>query len=479
MTTHSSNHSIFARIVAGIAVRAAGVLHALRPAVMVAAVAAASLLPDTGAAQSIQRGNIRKVKGGILQTRVKADSTAAESAIRIPADSILKLLPEGALPAQLDAEALRSLPADSLLRMLPDSLRAMLPAIGAAQPAIEAAADSLAVYLPDSLRTGLIVSDNPPTTGAGDEDAIEEGDGKERRREKVRRRDLQPRDSLREEKVRQPLFSDSASLSRVCWMGAVMPGYGQIYNKQYWKLPILYTTLGASIGVAIQQGSLYRPLKRQYDALTAQSMSRTEELNALQRRMIRANTARQIMWGTAAASYIYFLGDAAVNYATNDVSDVKKATTLSLICPGAGQIYNKSYWKVPIVIGGLASMAYVIDWNNRGFQRFKTAYDLRADFEKNPGKYPDGVSHDEFGGRYSATYLKNLRDAYRRNRDLSIILTIAVYAFQAIDAHVDAHLKDFDVSDDLTVSLEPMFDTTYTQVSGTQPTFGFNLNIRF
>ena len=134
---------------------------------------------------------------------------------------------------------------------------------------------------------------------------------------------------------------------------------------------------------------------------------------------------------------------------------------------------------MPIVIGGLASMAYVIDWNNRGFQRFKTAYNLRSDFEQNPGKYPDGVSHDEFGGRYSASYLKNLRDAYRRNRDLSILLTIAVYAFQAIDAHVDAHLKDFDVSDDLTVSLEPMFDTTYTQISGTQPAFGFNLNIRF
>ena len=142
-------------------------------------------------------------------------------------------------------------------------------------------------------------------------------------------------------------------------------------------------------------------------------------------------------------------------------------------------IYNKSYWKVPIVIGGMASMVYVIDWNNRGFQRFKKAYALRADFDANPGNYPDGVSHDEFKGRYSATYLKNLRDAYRRNRDLSIILTAAVYAFQAIDAHVDAHLKDFDVSDDLTVDLQPMFDYQYSHVNGTYPVFGFNLNITF
>ena len=167
------------------------------------------------------------------------------------------------------------------------------------------------------------------------------------------------------ERIRQPLFSDSSSLAKVCWTSAVLPGYGQIYNKQYWKLPLLYSTLGTSIGMAIHEGNEYRPLKRRYDELTAESMSRTEELNLLQRRMIRTNTKRQIFWMTAAASYIYFLGDAAVNYSTNEVSSVKKATTLSIICPGAGQIYNKSYWKVPIVIGGMASMVYVIDWNNQ------------------------------------------------------------------------------------------------------------------
>ena len=274
-------------------------------------------------------------------------------------------------------------------------------------------------------------------------------------------------------------MSDSMSLSKVCWISTVVPGYGQIYNKQYWKLPILYGLVGTGLGLYIHENKTYKPLKRQFESYTDVNLSRTPELDALQSKMIRSNTRRQVYLGITIASYIYFIGDAAVSYSTNDVSSVKKATTLACIFPGAGQIYNKSYWKVPFVIGGFASMIYCIDWNNRGFQRFKTAYNLRSDFEQNPGKYPDGVSHDEFGGRYSASYLKNLRDAYRRNRDLSILLTIAVYAFQAIDAHVDAHLKDFDVSDDLTVSLEPMFDTTYTQISGTQPAFGFNLNIRF
>lgn len=278
---------------------------------------------------------------------------------------------------------------------------------------------------------------------------------------------------------REPWFSDSMSLSRVCLTGAVLPGFGQIYNKQYWKLPILYSTVGASLGLAIHQNSVYKPLKRQYDEMLLSGMSRTEELNALQSKMISSNTKRQLLWGAAIASYIYFLGDAAVKYSTNDVSDVKKATTLSFICPGAGQVYNKSYWKVPIVIGGMVSMAYVIDWNTRGFKRYRDAYKLRADFDANPGKYPDGVSKDEFQGRYPASYLKNLRDAYRRNRDLSIILTAAVYAFQIMDAHVDAHLKDFDVSDDLTVRVEPMFDYQYLPMYGANPVYGLNLNFSF
>lgn len=278
---------------------------------------------------------------------------------------------------------------------------------------------------------------------------------------------------------REPWFSDSMSLSKVCLTSMVLPGYGQIYNKQYWKLPILYGTLGGSIGLAIHQGSKYKPLKREYDAMLLEGMSRTEEMNLLQRRMVRTNTTRQLLWGAAAVSYIYFLGDAAIKYSTNEVSDVKKATTLSLICPGAGQVYNESYWKVPIVVGGMASMVYVFDWNNRGFKRFKTAHALRADFDEHPENYPDGVSKDEFRGRYSTTFLKNLRDSYRRNRDLSIILTAAVYAFQAVDAHVDAHLKDFDVSDDLTVKLEPMFDYQYSYVAGGNPIFGVNLNLTF
>lgn len=285
--------------------------------------------------------------------------------------------------------------------------------------------------------------------------------------------------------VRKHLFkkgwfmSDSMSLSKVCWLSTVIPGYGQIYNKQYWKLPVLYGTVGAGLALFLHENKTYKPLRRQYDAYTNVSLTRTPELDALQTRMIRSNTRRQIYLGLTVASYIYFIGDAAVNYSTNEVSSVKKATTLACIFPGAGQIYNKSYWKVPFVVGGFASMIYCIDWNNRGYQRFKKAYALLADYEKNPDKYPDGPT-DEFHGNYSADYIRNLRNNYRRNRDLCIIITGALYVLQIVDAHVDAHLKDYDISDDLTMNLEPMVDYTYVPtLKGNRPVFGFNMSIKF
>lgn len=292
--------------------------------------------------------------------------------------------------------------------------------------------------------------------------------------------DAAPVDTVRKQLFRKGWFmSDSMSLSKVCWVSTVLPGYGQVYNKQYWKLPLLYGTVGTGLALFIHENRQFKPLKRQYDAYTDVSLVRTPELNALQERMIRSNTRRQLYLGLTLASYIYFLGDVAVNYSTNEVSNVKKATTLACIFPGAGQIYNKSYWKVPFVVGGFASMIYCIDWNNRGYQRFKKAYNLLADYEANPGNYPDGPT-DEFHGRYSAEFIRNLRNNYRRNRDLCIIISGALYVLQIIDAHVDAHLKDYDISDDLSMNLEPLVDYPYIPtLGGNRPVFGFNMSLNF
>lgn len=280
---------------------------------------------------------------------------------------------------------------------------------------------------------------------------------------------------------RKPFISDSMSLSKVCWLSLPLPGFGQIYNKQYWKLGVLYPVVGASIGMFVHENKQFKPIKAQYNQyLIDHGYMRTPELDEIQTKLIKHNTRQQIYAGIAIASYLYFIGDAAINYTTNEVSRIKKATTLSTIFPGAGQIFNKSYWRVPIVWGGIASTIYTIDWNNRGYQRFKTAYSLVIDYEKlSPDerleKYPNGAP-DEFRGAYSSTFLKNLKDSYRRNRDLCIILTAGVYLLNILDAHVDAHLQDYDISDDLSMNIEPYFD--YTTVN-TQPVYGLNMSLKF
>lgn len=328
------------------------------------------------------------------------------------------------------------------------------------------------MQLPDSLRKSLFagVQDSLRRDSLALDSLAKDTTLTERQRKRLERREN-----------RTPFFSDSMSLRRVTMTSVVLPGFGQIYNKQYWKLPILYTTVGTSLGMCLWSNSKYKPLKAEFDKMTDQSLLRTPELNALQRQMIKYNTMKQVFMVSTIASYIYFLGDAVVKYSTSDVSPVSKATTLAMVCPGAGQIYNKSYWRVPIVVGGFATTIYCIDWNNRGYQRFKKAYRLKADYDANPGLYPDG-SLDEFGGRYSTSFLKNLRNSYRRNRDLCIILTAGLYILQIVDAHVDAHLRDYDISKDLSVSLTPAVGYSYNRMSpytGGGTTVGMNLSLTF
>ena len=249
------------------------------------------------------------------------------------------------------------------------------------------------------------------------------------------------------------IFRDTIPLSRMTAISLVAPGFSQLYNKQAWKIPILYGVTGGLTAMGFYQNNKYKAAKNEYNALVDRQATQ-EELDPAQCKMIRYNTARTLFFVGAVASYLYFLGDGVLNY-NGPENSVKKATTLSTICPGAGQLYNKSYWKVPIVVGAFATMGYVIDWNARGYKRYRTAYNQVVNGQP-----------DEFEGRYSADYLKNMKDNFRRNRDLCIILTGALYLLNIVDAHVDAHLKDYDISDDLSVRLEPAVFQNYASRNG-------------
>lgn len=268
-------------------------------------------------------------------------------------------------------------------------------------------------------------------------------------------------------------FKDSVPISRLTAISFAVPGYSQLYNGQYIKIPILYGTVGTSAFFWAQQQKLYTKAKKEYDDIIyTVGSNRTEELDAIQSTMIKRNTTRQLLMFATIGSYIYFIGDGVVNY-PGATTAVKKATTLSVVCPGAGQIYNGSYWKAPIVMGAFATMAMTIDWNNRGYQRFRLAADLAAASEKN------GTERiDEFP-TYSSDFLLKIKKSYRRNRDLCIILTGAVYLLNVIDAHVDAHMKDYDISDDLAFNFQPVLMNTGTMTKGTRNTFGMQFSVKF
>lgn len=128
------------------------------------------------------------------------------------------------------------------------------------------------------------------------------------------------------------------------------------------------------------------------------------------------------------------------------VHNPKKATLYSAILPGLGQAYNEKYWKIPVIYAGLATTGYFMYVNNVEYKRYKDAYKIRMDDDPN--------SIDEFDGKYNDQSLKNIRDYYRRNFELMIVASVAIYALNIIDATVDGHLKDFEVNDDISLRFD-------------------------
>ena len=164
-----------------------------------------------------------------------------------------------------------------------------------------------------------------------------------------------------------------------------------------------------------------------------------------------------------------------------------KAVIYSAIFPGLGQIYNKKYWKLPIIYGGFIGLSYAVSWNGRYYNDYSDAYkaimkeDPRAPENFNvwgsfiPGVTdPQSVSNAQI--RTWQNSFKRNRDSYRRYRDLSIIGMVALYALCMVDAYVDANLFDFDISPDLSLKVEP---TTINNDRLINKSYGVQCSIKF
>lgn len=288
-------------------------------------------------------------------------------------------------------------------------------------------------------------------------------------------------DTAQVKKHRFRITQDTLRAGRVTLFSALAPGFGQIYNRQAWKLPIVYGGIGGFLTGGFIYSSKHKDYKAEYQR-TLDLRLPPEVQRVARNKMRRANSTKTLMFGMAGATYLYSIADAVFKY-RGPVDPVRKATTLAAIFPGMGFVYTKTYWRLPIYYGGYIALATVIDYNNRSYQRYKTAYDLATD--GNP------ATVDEFGGRYSPELLAKVRKDYRRDRDLAIIGMAAAYVLSIVDTYVIANLKNWDVDEDLsanTLRIEPSVQDNRMQVgnerrlaspSAPATTYGLALRWRF
>lgn len=137
--------------------------------------------------------------------------------------------------------------------------------------------------------------------------------------------------------------------------------------------------------------------------------------------------------------------------------DPNKSLWLGLTFPGAGQIYNRKYWKLPIIYGGAMGVAYAVSYYGGHYNDYMKGYRDYLDSDPNTNYHleliPQGYPESSAGN-----YVKNRVNSYRRYRDIFIVVGVAVYALSVIDAYVDAQLADFDISTDLSMKVRPKLD---------------------
>lgn len=194
----------------------------------------------------------------------------------------------------------------------------------------------------------------------------------------------------------------------------------QIYNRDYWKLPVVYGGIGAGIGFGISNLNKWKT--------TGDSKYK--------------NISN---WCFAGAGLVYWgsLLDGVLNYDMGGRHEAGKATALAVLFPGLGQAYNGEFWKIPIYYGCLIGSFHYYSVNHKNYKRFQRIYNSSID--------PEG----SYDGPVSSQTAKYYRDIYRRYRDYSVVAIVGFYLLQIIDANVFSYMKDFELSDDLALGVSP------------------------
>jgi hypothetical protein len=245
---------------------------------------------------------------------------------------------------------------------------------------------------------------------------------------------------------------DSLSIKKVTLASMFVPGYSQAYNRQYWKIPVIYGAGAGLIYGGSHSKSLYKKTGQQ-----------------------KYNTQSKFYYAGAGLIYLGSLIDGIASYKTNKDEIVPiKATLFSTFLPGLGQAYNGDYYKIPVLYGGFAFLGYWLNLNSMQYTRYRNAYNAEIAYSKGESDTPS-----EFNDRLSEQSIKNYRDRFRRNRDYAVVYLALCYAVNIVDATVFAHLSNFDVTEDLSFRFTPSIIPQLTYARENMPALGFNFTISF
>ena len=228
------------------------------------------------------------------------------------------------------------------------------------------------------------------------------------------------------------------------FMGStVFIGGEQIYNRQYWKLPVIYGGIGAGVAGGIHFNNKYKATGDE--------------------RFKRYST-----WSYVGAGLVWWgsLMDGTVNFSSDLRPDPGKATVYSILFPGLGQIYNGEYWKVPIYWSAIGIGIYFYADNRRNYERYRMIYKQAMDNDIPATEKPP----------QSAEQALYYRNSFRRLRDYSLLGIALAYVLQVVDANVFAYMQDFEIDDDITFRMTP---TVITPDYAQAPAMGVGLTLRF
>ncbi|MDR1130742.1 MAG: DUF5683 domain-containing protein [Prevotellaceae bacterium] len=245
---------------------------------------------------------------------------------------------------------------------------------------------------------------------------------------------------------------DSLPVKKVTLASMIVPGYAQAYNRQYWKIPVIYGAGAAMIYGGSHSKSLFKKTGEQ-----------------------RYNSQSKFYYAGAGLVYLGSLIDGIASYKTHQEGIIPaKATLFSTFLPGLGQAYNGDYWKIPVIYAGFAFTGYWLNLNSMQYTRYRNAYNIEFAYSNG-----DSDVQSEFNGRLSVQSLKSYRDRFRRSRDYAVMWILVCHAVNIADAAVWAQLSNFDVNEDLSFHLAPTIIPQATYAQGNMPAIGLGLTISF